>query len=273
MISQLLQYSRPLDDIAPLGRIGLVALSTDFNSEQDLRRLYPAGVEVFTSRVANHNPMTIDNLRAMAPGITRAAELILPGIRLDVMVYGCTAGTVAIGLDRIRQLIQQARPGVPVTNPLLAGIESCRALGAQRISLLTPYTEDVNLEVAEQFTAQGFEVMSVAGLGFTDDRLVTGLSPLDIVDAAVASCDPLADLLFISCTALRASLAIEQIEARIGKPVVCSNQAIAWHSLKLLGYQGRIERFGRLFDQLVPDDSVDLSAITFPPPDPGASPA
>ena len=44
-----------------------------------------------------------------------------------------------------------------------------------------------------------------------------------------------ADLLFISCTALRASLVIDQIEQRIGKPVVSSNQALAWHSLQLAG--------------------------------------
>lgn len=273
MISQLLEPSRPLDDIAPLGRIGLVALSTDFNSEQDLRRIYPAGVEVFTSRVANHNPMTLENLRAMAPGITGAAELILPGIKLDVMVYGCTAGTLAIGQDRIEDLIRLARPGVPVTTPLQAGIEGCRALGASRISLLTPYTEDVNLELAEQFTARGFEVLSVAGLGFTDDRLVTGISPLDIADAALAACDPLADLLFISCTAMRASLAIEMIEARLGKPVVSSNQAIAWHSLRLLGYNGRIEHFGRLFDQPTEEIPASLAHLLSMPPDPGASPA
>lgn len=273
MISQLLEPSRPLDDIAPLGRIGLVALSTDFNSEQDLRRFYPAGVELFTSRVANHNPMTLENLRAMAPGITGAAELILPGIKLDVMVYGCTAGTLAIGQDRIEDLIRLARPGVPVTTPLQAGIEGCRALGASRISLLTPYTEDVNLQLAEQFTARGFEVLSVAGLGFTDDRLVTGVSPLDIADAAVAACDPLADLLFISCTALRASLAIEAIETRLGKPVVSSNQAIAWHSLRLLGYTGRIEHFGRLFEQTADDSSASLAHLMKLPTDPGASPA
>ena len=67
-----------LENIAPGGRIGLLALATDFNSETDLRRMLPDGVDLFTNRVLNANPLTIENLRAMAGDITRAATGILP---------------------------------------------------------------------------------------------------------------------------------------------------------------------------------------------------
>ena len=40
---------RALNPVAPDGRIGLIALATDINIEQDLRRIYPSTVEVFTS--------------------------------------------------------------------------------------------------------------------------------------------------------------------------------------------------------------------------------
>lgn len=237
---------RALNPVAPDGRIGLIALATDINIEQDLRRIYPPTVEVFTSRVRNYNPLTIENLRRMEPGISAAADSILPGTQLDAMIYGCTSGTVAIGIDRITELVQQSRPGVPVTNPVIAAFAAFKTLGVQRISILTPYTEAVNREVASIFATHGYEVLNIAGFGFEDDTAMTFIDPQDITKTATEICDPQADLLFISCTALRASLVIDQIEQSIGKPVVSSNQALAWHSLQLAGYQKQVHGFGRL---------------------------
>ena len=83
--SAIINHDITLDAIAPLGRIGLIALATDFNSEQDLRRMYPDGVEVFTNRVLNANPVTMQNLLNMAGDISRAAGGILSGLNLDAM--------------------------------------------------------------------------------------------------------------------------------------------------------------------------------------------
>ena len=237
---------QPLQNLAPAGRIGVIALATDFNIEQDLRRIYPTGVEIFTSRVRNYNPLTIENLRAMAPGISAAADSILPGTDLDVMIYGCTSGTVAIGSERITELVHQSCPGVAVTNPLTASLAAFETLGAKRISILTPYTEAVNRDVAAQFEGSGYEVLNIAGFGFEDDTAMSFISPQDICDAAIEACDPQADLMFISCTAMRASLVIKQLEQQLGKPVVSSNQALAWHSLQLMHYSSAVEGFGAL---------------------------
>ncbi|MEH6471102.1 MAG: Asp/Glu racemase [Halopseudomonas sp.] len=243
---ETVEHHQSLEYLAPAGRIGVIALATDFNIEQDLRRIYPQGVEIFTNRVRNRNPLTIENLRSMAPGIGAAADAILPGTELDAMIYACTSGTVAIGIDRITELVQQVRPGVPVTNPVTAALSAFQHFDAKRISILTPYTQAVNQEVAALFESMGLEVLNIAGFGFEDDTAMTFITPQDIADAAVEVCDPSAELLFISCTALRASLVIEQIEQRLDKPVVSSNQALAWHSLQLVNYPKAVEGFGSL---------------------------
>lgn len=244
-------HRQPLETLAPAGRIGVIALATDFNIEQDLRRIYPESVEIFTSRVRNTNPLTIENLRSMAPGIGAAADTILPGTELDAMIYACTSGTVAIGIERITELVHQTRPGVPVTNPVTAALAAFEQFEARRISILTPYTQAVNEGVAELFESKGLEVLNIAGFDFEDDTAMTFISPQDIADAAVDACDPAADLLFVSCTALRASLVIEQIEQRLGKPVVSSNQALAWHSLQLVNYPETVPGFGSLLSRIV----------------------
>lgn len=236
-----------LENIAPGGRIGLVALATDYNSETDLRHMLPDGVDLFTNRVLNANPLTLENLRAMAGDITRAAGGLLPGLGVDVMIYGCTSGTAAIGETELTRLIQIAQPGVPCTNPITAASEALRAFDAKRISILTPYTEEVNGAVADCFKEQAFDILNVNGFGLDDDIDMTGL-PLDAIsEAAEQICDPTADALFISCTALRAARVVEQLEQKTGKPVITSNQALVWHCLQLLNNDSPVTGFGDLF--------------------------
>lgn len=245
--STILPLDHALEPVGPAGRIGLVAISTDFNSETELRRLIPEGVEIFTSRILNANPVTIPNLRAMAADIPRAATTILNGHPLDVMIYGCTTGTVAIGEAEIERLIQEARPGIPVTNPISALRAACRALGAKRVSLLTPYTRPVNDALAETLTGAGLEVLNVAGFGLDDDAAITGVPSAAILDAAPVALDPEAEVLFISCTGLRVVTILRELERRLDRPVVTSNQALLWHALRLIGYDRTVPDGGRLF--------------------------
>jgi maleate isomerase len=62
---------------------------------------------------------------------------------------------------------------------------------------------------------------------------------------------PQADALFVSCTALRAALAVPGMEEAIGRPVVTSNQASAWNCLRLCGDDTPRPEFGRLWTKLL----------------------
>lgn len=242
-----LQENIALQDIAPDGRIGIVALSTDYNLEQDIRRMLPDTIEVFTNRVLYLNPMTSENLLAMAGDIERAASGILPGLGVDVAIYGCTSGTAVIGYDRIRELIQKSHPAAPVTTPLIAVVEGLKAIGAHRISVLTPYNREINLGLVEFLEQSGLEIAHLVGLGFDNDLDVTRVTPDEIVRLGTEHFDSSTDALFISCTAFRASLAIARLEKKFGKPVVSSNQALAWHCMQLLHCDRDVVGFGRLF--------------------------
>ena len=230
------------------GRIGLVALATDLNSEADLRRMAPDGVEIFTNRVYNRNPTTVDNLQAMAPDITRAAAGILPGVSIDLLIYACTSGTAVIGESEVMRLLRAGRGDLPCTTPVTATMAALASLEARRISILTPYIESVNRELVEFFHRRNIEVLNIYGFGIENDTDMTGVTHASLYEAALETCDPDADLLFISCTALRSAQVAQKIESQIRKPVVTSNQAMMWHALKLLKRPFQVPGFGRLFD-------------------------
>ncbi len=240
------------EQIGPKGRIGLVALGTDLNSEADLRRMAPDGVEIFTNRVHNRNPTTVENLLAMAPDITRAAGGILPGTSLDLLIYACTSGTAVIGEAKVTGLLRACHPDrseLPCTTPVTAALAALACFEARRISILTPYIEPVNRELAEFFRGRGVEVINVHGFGIADDTDMTGVTHDSIYDAAIQACRKDADLLFISCTALRSAQVVQKIETKINKPVITSNQAIIWHALKLLQHPFDVPGFGCLFER------------------------
>jgi len=59
--------------------------------------------------------------------------------------------------------------------------------------------------------------------------------------------NPDVEAVFVSCTSLRIAGLVPELEARIGKPVISSNFAMAWHALRLAGVEDREPERGRLF--------------------------
>ena len=56
-----------------------------------------------------------------------------------------------------------------------------------------------------------------------------------------------AEAIFISCGALRSIDVVDKIEEIVGKPVIVSNQAMIWETLRLAGINDVIDGYGRLF--------------------------
>ena len=72
------------------------------------------------------------------------------------------------------------------------------------------------------------------------------VAPSYLMEMAAGLDRPDADAIFISCGALRSLDIAAALEAQVGKPVVTSNQALAWDALRLAGIPDMIPGFGRL---------------------------
>lgn len=231
----------PVDPV----RLGLVALATDMTLEHDLRCLLPDTVRLHVSRLAFANPTTPENLRAMAPGIAAAADLLVPGVDLAAIGFGCTSGSVVIGDSAVSAAIHSMRPDVPVCLPAASAVEGFAHLGVTRIALLTPYVSETTAPVADYFRHAGIEVVHVLGLNMEDDRDIARLQPSAIRAAARRADHHRAEAIFISCTSTPVMPLIPAIEAELGKPVLSSNQALGWAMLVAAGVAVRGP--GRLF--------------------------
>ncbi len=235
--------------IAHRAAIGVIVLATDHTLEYEWRRMLALdGVAFYESRVMNAASITPETLAEMESGLAPAAEVILPGIPLDVVAYGCTSGTIVIGEETVFARIREARPGVACTTPITAAVAGFEALGAGRIALLTPYVDSINHMMRDFLQSRGVEVPVMGSFNHEDDNEVARIDA-DSMKAAVLELGrhEAVDGVFISCTSLRAAEHIEDWEDALGKPVTASNHAMAWHALRLAGYADPVAGFGRLF--------------------------
>lgn len=228
-------------------RIGLITLSNDYATERDFINARPSDdVALFVTRVENTADCTLETLPLMAPHIAKAAELIIPDGRLDVMAYACTSGTVVMGYDQICALVHATRPGVPVVTPITASLAALDRFNAQTLAVLTPYVDDVNGAIAAHLEDQGKTICAFTSFRIEDNEEMANLSPDAILHGAIEADRPEADALFISCTAIRALDVVDRIEQAIGKPVVTANQAMIWQALRLSGCTHTIQGYGQL---------------------------
>lgn len=217
-------------------QVGLIALQSDETVETDLHRMLPEGIEMLVSRVPSGAEVTLAMLAAMAPALTGAAALFPAGARLAAVAYGCTSGTAQIGAARIAELIRAGIATDNVTEPVSALIAACAALGVRRLGVLSPYVAEVSERLFATIGAAGIQIAAFGSFDTAEEARVARISPESIVAAACAiAAAPATDAMFLSCTNMRTLDVIEEIEERTGKPVLSSNQVLAWH---LFGHVG-----------------------------------
>ncbi|WP_158529913.1 maleate cis-trans isomerase family protein [Paracoccus sediminilitoris] len=210
-----------------LQRFGLVALATDMTIEGDAARLMPWGTQLHVTRIAFDNPTTEENLRNTGPRLRAAADLLVPGVDLAAIGFGCTSASAVLG-PGIGELVGNRAPLVTPTSAALRGFA---ALGITRLALMTPYLAATTDLVGDYFQSHGIDVVRRSSMNYADDRDMAVLDADTIMQMAVNSDHPDAQALFMSCTALPAIGLIERIEDTLGKPVITSNQALFWAML------------------------------------------
>ena len=231
-------------------RIGLIVLSEDQTIEYEIRQLLDLpGVSLYGNRIYCAPTITPETLRDMESKIPEATRLIMTGLPLDVIAYGCTSGSMQIGIENVHARIHEVRPEVACTAPLQAAIAAFKALSSGNIALITPYLDDINRRLRDFIQGAGFSVPVMGSWNEPEDKRVGRITPESIMEVVLKlGGSDLVDTVFISCTSVRALGIIKAAEKELGKPVLSSNLVLGWHCLRLAGVNDRLPRFGRLLD-------------------------
>ena len=221
-------------------RVGLVIPSLNVVVEDDLRRELPANVGFHICRL---------RLRKTQGRVTQAALLeagrdaieqatLLSDAGVDAIAFNCTGASLSDGPEGARRLRDDivATTNTLATTTILSVVRALRASGLRRIVHICPFTPEFSSDEAAFLRAEGFDIVASSGLNFTDARLAAQLSPREISDIAARLDQPEAEGLFLACANVRAMEATDELQQRLGKPVVTSNQAVLWDLLDMIGH-------------------------------------
>ena len=229
-------------------RLGILVLTTDMSSEWDITRFTRLdGVDCFVSRMPMALEANVKNLKALKNEVVTATQNLVPWAQFDAIAFACTTGSIAVGPAKLREMVQSVKAGVPVCNPVDSAIDALARLECRKVALLTPYISEVNATLEDYFIGRGLELASKAAFNLAGDPQIDLVDPECIIEAGLDIATGDCDGLFVSCTGLRTAGIVQRLEDKLGKPVVTSNQALAWSTLRAAGINDEIEGFGRLF--------------------------
>lgn len=234
-------------DPSPRASVAVIVPSVNVVLEDDLRRFLPGTV---ARRITHwetgkeHRPVA-DLLPEIAD-VAAEAAVDDP----DIIGFGCTAASVVGGPEGSRRISGaiEERTGADAVTTGAALAAAARQLGLERILFCSPFDEDYDRPEVDGLRAFGVPVTRSASLGLKSPSQCVALTPGQIVDWVARANHPGADAVIISCANIRAWEAAAPAEALLGKPVITSNQALAWAIARRLGQRWRPPDGGRLFD-------------------------
>lgn len=223
-----------------LAKLGIVVPVSNTNLEPDMAMLAPAGVSLHFARAGGYDVDEIPDEHQMHQYAEAGADEAVDSLQLcapDIILYGCTSATLARGpaFDEQFRCNIERRTGTVAVTAAGAVVRALTDLGASRFAFTSPYVATLN-ELAIGF----IESCGFACVGREDaprplgNAQVAATSPEQVIAMAEAANTADADAIVISCTDFRATEAVPEIEQRLGKPVVTSNQAMMYAALQRL---------------------------------------
>jgi maleate isomerase len=229
-------------------RIGLIIPSSNRMVEEEMVRHVPPGVTAHVARLRMTGAHRV-SLDALLPRVAEAAAL-LADARCDVIAFHCTANSTAEGLMGEVQLLGalQTAGARRVTTTASALRHAFNLIGARRVVLLTPYSQRTTDEEAAFFRGTGYEVPYAKGFALAGSDEYCATPAQFWRDRALEAARPDADVYLLSCANISTLPIIEELERKLGRPVVSSNQAMLFEALWLCDNDDRRNCCGSLFD-------------------------
>lgn len=173
----------------------------------------------------------------------------------DVIAYACNASSFYRGPGGDTDIADRLADasGVPATTASTAMIRGLDAVGAESVSVVSPYGNENKQRLREFIEGHGVAVEAITGLGLApddaDDLAETNeLTAEDTYRRAIAANTNDADAVLVTATNVGSVGTLNRIEADLDKPALSTNQALYWDALRLAGVSPDTSAFGSLLE-------------------------
>lgn len=176
-----------------------------------------------------------------------AAAELLGDAKVDVIGWSGTSASW-LGFDHDEQLCEQITQatGIPATTSILALNEALETYQIDRFGLVTPYMDDVQVKILNNYAKAGRVISAESHLSIQDNFSFAEVSEVQLHEQVRSVAAQGVPAIVLACTNLNSAHLVPQWEAEYGIPVFDTTTTVVWKMLQMRGQQAAIRGWGRL---------------------------
>jgi maleate isomerase len=240
-------------------RIGLIVPSSNTTMETEIPAMLARRAEIAPERFTFHSSRM--RMKKVSPeelarmdGESDRCALELSDARCDALAYACLVAIMATGPRyhlkseaRLGKVTEENGAPARVVTSAGALVNGIKALGARKVSIIAPYMKPLTKLVIDYLADCEIEVIDALSLEVPDNIQVGRLDPQNLVDHASRINTKGADAVVLSaCVQMQSLAAIQDVEDKLGLPVLSAAVATTYELLKALDLEPKVPRAGAL---------------------------
>ena len=210
-------------------RVMLVVPENNTTMHQELLAWLPQGSSCEVVRVPRGKGLLTQETLPAYKESTIAVCQKATGLKFDIVAYGCTAAGFILGPDGDREMAERIASvtGKPVVTTAASMVQALQAINAKKISLLTPYQDNVNDQLKLFLSAGDIHVQHFDSFYAPDVIALGNITAKQVQEKAITLFAQDVDALFIACSQLPTFEILEALSNALKKPVLSSIQVTA----------------------------------------------
>lgn len=227
---------------------GVLIPSTNTTVETEYTRLLPPSLQAHYARLGKAGdtpflPSRDEDLSYQAQMLGHAKVEVIALVQTSASMF-------ADDYDQNAKARMAENAGAPSLTSAEAIGEAVRALGASRIAIVSPYSEDVIGRTKHYYeTRFGLQVLATAAFGATDSYAIGSLSADNATEAFARIDQPEIEVLVVPGGNFPTMSFVAAWEEEFGKPVITTNQVVIWAAMVAMGIEDSLTGLGRLLEE------------------------
>ena len=224
-------------EYAHKGLIGALSPQANTTVEPEFNILWPVGYGMLTARLTSQKPAMNDRLFDYWDNVEQTLDQFA-NAPLSAVAFACTGASYMAGReeeDALVSLIENKR-GYPFITSAIAVTDALRALDAEKIGLVSPYSPELTQASVEYWESRGFHVAEIENASDTqsDFHPIYSLQASSAQDAWARMRDKPLDAIVMLGTGMPTLAPIAGAAHWDGPPLMSCMLCLAWRTIQAI---------------------------------------
>jgi len=236
------------DRFGPNGVMAIMIPQQNSNMQPEYERLRPDGIsnQIYRFDISGQDRVAEAMVEAIPQACGCWPDMVLCSNSVEMRLWSVDKQIA------YRQALHEALPDTPIVTAGDACVAALNTVGAKRLGLISPMSEEYSESARNFYRAHGFEVPETTWLQVKTSAKIIDV-PLDDIHAAFEKVNTAeVDTILHVGGALGVADMIDGLEERIGKPVVSSTATGYWYALRMMGLDDPLSHGGQLTRKALP---------------------